>query len=125
MSYDQEIDPKKGKPCAKNVQVEGGLAMHVELWLQGAGGGAYGQKGAWGGGGGAGSRGQGTVPWYPSHRSISQVKNFDVEKGFGFITQDGGDSDLQLGEMLENSSDSGSCTSLPYLAAWIVRCAPP
>ena len=36
-------------------------------------------------------------------RSLSsfQVKNFDAEKGFGFITPDGGDSDVHLGRMLE------------------------
>eukprot|EP00438_Fugacium_kawagutii_P019287 Skav217190 [mRNA] locus=scaffold557:65483:69174:+ [translate_table: standard] len=66
--FDNEMDPKKGKPCAKNVQIEGG------------GGGGYGAPR--GGGGGGGGRAQGSV------------SNWDGEKGFGFIAPDGGDKDL-------------------------------
>ncbi|CAK9042216.1 Cold shock-like protein CspE (CSP-E) [Durusdinium trenchii] len=73
VSFDLEIDPKKGKPCAKNVQLEGGAGGGA------AGGGGYVQRGAWGGGAG------------PRSGSVS---NWDSEKGFGFITPDGGDKDL-------------------------------
>lgn len=73
--FDQEIDQKKGKPCAKNVQIEGG----------GGGGGGPGR-----GGGGYGGGGGGPGPG----RSQGTVSNWDGEKGFGFIKPDSGDKDL-------------------------------
>ncbi|CAE7176685.1 unnamed protein product, partial [Symbiodinium microadriaticum] len=73
--FDQEIDQKKGKPCAKNVQIEG----------SGGGGGGPGR-----GGGGYGGGGGGPGPG----RSQGTVSNWDGEKGFGFIKPDSGDKDL-------------------------------